>query len=647
MIPHKSRAFRAILDLSFELKTTTSTYNSVNGATTPTAPQQGMVQLGQALKRLIGVLANHHNPSQMFVFSKLDIKDGFWRMSVSEQDAWNFCYVLPSINTLTSLDNTEIVVPEALQMGWCESPPFFCAGTETARDIIATLQSATMTLPPHPLEHMLLPTPLADNGVANQATTALEVYVDDFFAATNDRSTAHLRHLSRALLHGIHAIFPPPAHSGHNGEDPVSLKKLRNGDGIWAPTKEILGWLVNGQEFTIQLPQEKAAKYNAAIKRLLKKTQVPLKDFQKVTGKLQHASIGMPGGAGLFSPFYMALKGSPDTLYLGRFLKQALSDWTHLFRNAANEPTSVLQLVEQKPNYIGYCDACKFGAGGVWINGTSPLDYHVWQFEWPPDVRNNLKTADNRTGTISINDMEMAGLVLQWLALECLVPHLHNTHIAIYCNNASTVQWAFKMAQSKSLVASFLLRALGLRMHAVKASLLQCLPIAGTANNMADEASRQVPSNPAKSPAFTSLTSFFNKKFPLQQPNSWNEFRLPKKLTSRITSCLRGKPLTLASWLRLPAPAHVTGTNGSLLRDSSTSTRSSKTSTPSSEISWSQPLLRGSGVELSAEESKSLLARSVQPLPPSARPSNWLDNKAPSTGGTKNTPSPSNDALKE
>ena len=110
-----------------------------SNATTPTAPQQGMVQLGQALKRLIGVLANHHNPSQMFVFSKLDIKDGFWRMSVSEEDAWNFCYVLPSINTLTSLDDTEIVVPEALQMGWCKSPPFFCAGTETARDIIATL----------------------------------------------------------------------------------------------------------------------------------------------------------------------------------------------------------------------------------------------------------------------------------------------------------------------------------------------------------------------------------------------------------------------------------------------------------------------------------------------------------------------------
>ena len=404
--------------------------------------------------------------------------------------------------------------------------------------------------------------------------------------------------------------------------------------------------MVNGQTYTVQLSPEKAAKYIKAIKRLLKQSQVPIKEFQKVTGKLQHASIGMPGGAGLFSPFYMALRGTPDIIYLGRFLKQALADWVHLLRNAATEPTSVLQLVEQQPNYIGYCDACKFGASGVWFNGTSNLDYHVWQYEWPQDVRDNLKTADNPKGTISINDLEMAGLVMQWLVLECLVPTLCNTHVAIYCDNASTVSWSFKMAQSKSLVASFLLRALGLRMHAVKSSPLQCLPIAGSDNSMADEASRQVPSNPAQSPSFTSLTSFFNTTFPLQQPNSWQEFHLPNKLTSKIISCLRGKPLTLASWLRLPKPAHATGQNGHPSQNSLAWTPSSNMLTPLNATSSSRPLLQGSGVELSAEENKSLLKRSDRRLLPSARPSNWLDNKVPSTEETKSTPSPSNDASK-
>jgi hypothetical protein len=43
------------------------------------APKEAMVQLGLALKRLIAVLAAHRTRGKPFKFSKLDIKDGFWR----------------------------------------------------------------------------------------------------------------------------------------------------------------------------------------------------------------------------------------------------------------------------------------------------------------------------------------------------------------------------------------------------------------------------------------------------------------------------------------------------------------------------------------------------------------------------------------
>jgi hypothetical protein len=33
-------------------------------------------------------------------------------------------------------DTVQLVIPDALQMGWSESPPFFCAATKTARDVI-------------------------------------------------------------------------------------------------------------------------------------------------------------------------------------------------------------------------------------------------------------------------------------------------------------------------------------------------------------------------------------------------------------------------------------------------------------------------------------------------------------------------------
>lgn len=77
-----------------------------------------------------------------------------------------------------------------------------------------------------------------------------EVFVDDFIAATNRTDETYLRHFSRAMLHGVHSIFPPPEVTGHNGEDPVSQKKLAQGEGTWEYTKEILGWLVDGSNFT-------------------------------------------------------------------------------------------------------------------------------------------------------------------------------------------------------------------------------------------------------------------------------------------------------------------------------------------------------------------------------------------------------------
>ena len=89
MIPHKSRNYRCILDLSFQLKNKRVLLPSVNLGTKAQAPQKSMAQLGTVIKRIIHAMADNHNKSFPFVFSKCDIKDGFWRMVVSLMDAWN------------------------------------------------------------------------------------------------------------------------------------------------------------------------------------------------------------------------------------------------------------------------------------------------------------------------------------------------------------------------------------------------------------------------------------------------------------------------------------------------------------------------------------------------------------------------------
>jgi hypothetical protein len=136
MIPHKSRLYRCILDLSFNIHYNNISTTNVNSTTTKLAPQKSMATLGTVLGRIINHLANNYNPNIPFVFCKADIKDGFWRMVVTATNAWNFCYTLPPTEATCPLDDIQIVVPHSLQMGWTESPPYFCSSTETARDII-------------------------------------------------------------------------------------------------------------------------------------------------------------------------------------------------------------------------------------------------------------------------------------------------------------------------------------------------------------------------------------------------------------------------------------------------------------------------------------------------------------------------------
>ena len=69
----------------------------------------------------------------------------------------------------------------------------------------------------------------------------LEVYVDDFCTMVQTIDADKLRHISRALLHGIHSISPPPLVSGHEGGDLVLHKKLLEGEGTWDMRKDILG----------------------------------------------------------------------------------------------------------------------------------------------------------------------------------------------------------------------------------------------------------------------------------------------------------------------------------------------------------------------------------------------------------------------
>jgi hypothetical protein len=94
-IPHKSKAFRSILDLSFLLHLRDSTkLPAINDSTTKTAPSGAINQLGHLLQWVIHAFAEADKKEKIFM-AKWDIKDGFWWLDTKTGEEWNFAYVLP------------------------------------------------------------------------------------------------------------------------------------------------------------------------------------------------------------------------------------------------------------------------------------------------------------------------------------------------------------------------------------------------------------------------------------------------------------------------------------------------------------------------------------------------------------------------
>ena len=146
MIPHKSRKYRAILDLSFRIRLKCGReVASVNEGTTLEAPAGAIDQMGHSLQRIIHAFAEADQDAKIFM-AKFDIKDGFWRLDCEKGEEWNFAYVLPQREG----EPVRLVVPTSLQMGWVESPPYFCAASETGRDVAAQYAEMEVgTLPDH------------------------------------------------------------------------------------------------------------------------------------------------------------------------------------------------------------------------------------------------------------------------------------------------------------------------------------------------------------------------------------------------------------------------------------------------------------------------------------------------------------------
>jgi len=202
--------------------------------------------------------------------------------------------------------------------------------------------------------------------------------------------------------------------------------------------------------------------------------------------------------------------------------RQAIKDWITLLPVAMKHPTPCKDLVPAPADFLGYCNAWQAGAGGVWFGLAKKLPPIIWRVEFSPEIHRQVVMQNNPTGSISNLDLEMTGLLLQWIVLES-VTKLAHAHVACWCDNTPTVAWATKLLSTKAIKAAQILRILALCMLHCCVSPLTMLHIAGDTNKMADFVSRLLQEFPNPNVFLTEFTKWFH----LPQDASWNLFRLP------------------------------------------------------------------------------------------------------------------------
>ena len=674
VIPQRNRRPRWICDYSWW---------GVNADTLPLAAKESM-QFGHALDRILReiLLADPiHGPVHLI---KIDISDGFYRIALNIDDIPKLGVVFPTLPGEEQL----VAFPLVLPMGWTNSPPIFSTATETIADLANKRLNSNTTMAPHHLDELAqsipspspsspLVTPLdltrdtasplvtpsdltRDTSPRPLVTPPIvgptrdpslptsqnplayaDVFVDDFVGAAQappphlhnqatecqDPDLDNRRRVRRALLHAIDDVFQPLLPTDNpTRQEPVSLKKLREGDCSFGTLKLILGWIIDTINMTIQLPPhrvDRLAEILASIPPTQRRTSV--KKWHSILGELRSMALALPGSRNIFSTMQHALATKvKGRIALKKEVHNALDDFRWMHNNIASRPTRIAEIIPLLPAAEGHHDASGIGAGGVWFLGDqiTPREGSVggkpilWRYKWPQHIVERLVTEHNPSGTISNSDLELAGGLLH-LDVLCQCYDVRERTILSKGDNLSTTFWERNGSTTSIKPPAHLLRLFGIHQR-IHRYVPRFDYISGPSNHVPDALSRDFHLS------WPDLILSLHRYLP--QPDGCQLWTPSKNIVSAVISALRNKPSCRESLqVELPAPSQH-GTSGS-----------------SSQVTWaSTPFSKPSQTKYRSYKS-SPNEFILENLQPAAIPSGldrlkitygWLDRRSSTWGPT-------------
>ena len=223
-------------------------------------------------------------------------------------------------------------------------------------------------------------------------------------------------------------------------------------------SQTVLGWLLNTEHRTVQLPKSRVLQLNEILQLLPKeKKRVSKKIWYQVLGELRSMVLAIPGGKGLFSALDYALRRTTGRIRLTQAVHDELDNWHWLTRDIHSRPTSWDELVEKTPAYVGSHNAARYGMGGVWFGNNTTDQPPLWGQAFPPEITTSLVTYKNPHSTISNSDLELAGHVAHNNVLARL-ENIDSVTLASYdTDNTLALYLAKKDSTSTSIPAAYLL----------------------------------------------------------------------------------------------------------------------------------------------------------------------------------------------
>jgi hypothetical protein len=542
VIPQHERRPRIICDYSFY---------GINNDTTPTGPHEAM-RFGRTLHRIMNQIARSNPRFGPVLLGKYDLADGYYRIPLNPTQAMRLACILPK----TTSEEHLIAIPLVLPMGWTESPPYFCAATETIVDITNASFINAPKHPPHRLERYInfkengtptiptLPTP--DHWCKQRYNTPIantDVYIDDIIGLYQPDSMP-AKQFIRHIFHNIDRVFRPldqkdPA----TRTEPISTKKLLKGDGDLTTRKIILGWVLDTSQYTIELTERRLNRLLELLQDLPRsRKRISTKTWQKVLGELRSMAPAIAGSRGLFGPLQKVLRTNSKRVHLTTDAHDFLDDFRWLAKNLYDRPTRIFELIPSPPQVIGTTDASGNGFGGTFFVPTeqstpSEPSYrsYVWRYRLPDNVRSKLISETNPTGSITNSDLELAAAVVH-TDVVAMQYNITETTVASLHDNTPTVFWQRRGSTTHTGPAAYLLR-----LHALHVRQFRYISthdyIPGHINTMADYASRSFDLTPNE------FLTNFNSLFP--QPYPWIECTPRFEMISLVTWALskkRSKP---------------------------------------------------------------------------------------------------------